>query len=220
MDVKIWEKQADLAMIGTVMATSPAFHHGHAEAALDGRVFCGGTFVVQLFSLAESHENFRTTVLIEIETEWHERQSFFVSPHCKSAILAAVHEQLARPFRLVVEMVGLAVLRDVRPDEPNLAFDDAAISLRERNRSDSQTFDLATDQHNSTFECVKNGIIVPRFAVFTDHPLVRIFRNFFLLFGWHERNLITEKPLNIDYRFVVALPPVARFWVAACFERR
>ena len=50
----------------------PSIHHGHAEAALDGGIFGGGTFVVQLLALAQPHEDLRATVLVEIQPQRHE----------------------------------------------------------------------------------------------------------------------------------------------------
>jgi len=60
-----------------------------------------------------------------------------------------VQQQLARPFRLVVEAVGLEIFRNVGIDQPDLAVLGIGIGFRDRGLAIADRLDLGAGQRDA-----------------------------------------------------------------------
>ncbi len=79
-----------------------------------------------------------------------------------------MQEELARPVRLVVLAVALAVLGHVQADEPRLAVAHVRVRLLERRLSVSEGLHLGSGQHEAGLDAVEEVVVVPRSAVVDD----------------------------------------------------
>ena len=77
--------------------------------------------------------------------------------------LARFQQQFARPFRLVVETVGLQIFGNIRIDEKHLASAiDARIAFRDGGLAGAQGFHLGAGEHQARFKGLADFIIVAR----------------------------------------------------------
>src|SRR3546814_3049574 len=74
--------------------------------------------VVQLLALGERQFHLRPAALVEIDRQRNQRHALPRHRPAQLGDFAALHQQLARPARLMVEPVAVAELRDVRSEEP------------------------------------------------------------------------------------------------------
>lgn len=84
----------------------------------------------------------------------------------------------------MIEPARLEVFRNVAPDQPHLAIAHASVRLIQRNLAGAHALYLAANQHNAAFERFEYGIVVLRFAVLGNHPLIRVallVRSFFVV---------------------------------------
>ncbi len=126
---------------------------------------------MQLLALAQSQQHFGSSFL-EIDFERHQRQTLFAGPGREPLDLALVHQDLARPAGLVVELVRPLVLGDVAAQQPHFVAADARIGLLQRNLAAAQAFDLAPDENNSALQRLEDLVLEARAAVLGDEPVV------------------------------------------------
>ena len=121
---------------------------------------------------ADPHQHLHAA-LFEIHLQRHEREPLLQGPIRKLADLTAVHEQLPRPLRHMVELVGLVVFGNVAAEQPDLAAIDAAVGLVERHPPAAEALHLAADQRDAALERVEDLVVVAGLAIFRHHLLGR-----------------------------------------------
>ncbi len=84
------------------------------------------------------------------------------------ADLARVHQQFARPFRLVVEAVAVAEFGDVGVDQPHLPVLQLGIGLGDRPLALAQRLDLGPGERDPRLDDVVDEIFIARAAVLGD----------------------------------------------------
>ncbi len=80
-----------------------------------------------------------------------------------------MEQKLARAFRVVIEAVGLAVLRNVGIQEKELALFHRGIGFGQIGAAFAQGFYLGSLQGQSGFKSLKNFILIPGAAVVGHH---------------------------------------------------
>jgi hypothetical protein len=86
--------------------------------------------------------------------------------------LAAVHQELAGTFRVVIEPVRLGIFGNVAADQPDFIVLDARVGFFQRHVAIAQALDLAADQDDAAFERVEYGVVVSGLAVVRDDLVV------------------------------------------------
>src|SRR5207248_11672214 len=79
----------------------------------------GFAFVVQLLAFRDRQQELGATAFIEIKLSRDQRHAFALDRAHQLIDLLLVEQQLARPLRLMVEAIGLQVLRNVGIDQPD-----------------------------------------------------------------------------------------------------
>lgn len=128
-------------------------------------------FVVQLSAFAQS-EQYLGPAEFEIHFERNQSEPFFKGAACEAFDLAAMDEQFSRPFRFVIESIGLLVFGDFAADEPDLVPLDPAIGVFERDFAVTQAFHFAPHEHHAAFERLEHFVLVARATVVRDELLV------------------------------------------------
>jgi hypothetical protein len=86
--------------------------------------------------------------------------------------LALMHQQLARPIRVVcADAVRELVRRDVHTVEPHLTAEDAGIRIGHLNVALAHRLHFASEQHDAALEGVFDRVVVARLAIAGNHPV-------------------------------------------------
>jgi hypothetical protein len=119
-----------------------------------------------------------SVTVVEIELERNERHALALDRADQLVDLPAVHQQLARPLRRMIEAVRLKIFRDVRVDEPDLAAARVGIGLGDRRLPEPQRFHFGPGQRDARFHRLVDEVIETRLAVVSYHaPLLFRFRH-------------------------------------------
>lgn len=98
--------------------------------------------VVQFFPLRQSELEFRAPPLVEIQTEWDERQSFLLRLAEQLVDFFLVQKQLPYPHWIVIHHVAVAVRADMAMMEKDLSIAHRRIAVQEIHTSVTKRFDL------------------------------------------------------------------------------
>jgi len=117
------------------------------------------------FTGAETHEDFKATIL-QISLEGDEgTAAFFLDLAEESDDLVAVKEKFAGAFGFEVGTITVAIGGDVEGVEPGFSVFDFAVSVSEVTPACSQGFDFGTREDDSGFDRFGDGEVVTGFPV-------------------------------------------------------
>ena len=126
------------------------------------------TFIAFGATLSKRKFNFGATIF-EIQTERDERQAFLTNSGREAGDLAAIEQQLARSIGIVgSHAMGELIGRDVHSLDPYFAIVKTGVGVNDLDMSITQAFDLATLQHDASFDDIQNGVVVARLAIAGD----------------------------------------------------
>ncbi len=121
---------------------------------------------MQLLAFGDGEFQLRAAARVEIDLERHQRHALTLDGAGKVGKLPHVHEQFAPPPRLMVEPVGLQILRQMRVDQPEFAALDGGVALGDVRLAAAQRLDLGAGQHDAGFQRLKDFVVEPGLAVF------------------------------------------------------
>ena len=139
------------------------------------------TLVVSLPAFGQADSDFDATVF-EVDIQRDQCEALLFGTLGEFMQLAFVKQQFARARGLVIHQVGLRVLIDVGPDQPQLATANARVGFLQRDFAIADAFYFAAKQGYAAFQVVEDVVVEPCLAIFADVLRIRILgRLLFLL---------------------------------------
>ena len=80
-----------------------------------------------------------------------------------------MHQQLARPFRGMIEAVGLQIFRNIGVDQPDFAAAGVGVGFGDGGLALPQRFHLGAGERKSRLEGLVDKIVEACFAIVRDH---------------------------------------------------
>lgn len=136
--------------------------------------------VVQVPTFCQTDANF-DAAFREVHVQRNQSEALLLGTFGKLVKLPFMNEELASSFRLVIHQVGLRVLVNVCPNEPQLSIANAPVRFFDRNLRVANTLNLAAEQRDAALQLVNDVVLVPCFAVRADVLRVWIIVLLFLL---------------------------------------
>ena len=127
---------------------------------------------------------------LEVQIEWHERESLPFDRADEATDFTAVHEQLARAGGLVIEHIALPVRPDMQVEQEHLVVLDHPEGIGQVRAPFTQRLDLRAGEHDTALPGVQDFVVVPRTLVPRDQ-----FSRFFGVRVCHterKRNTLTR----------------------------
>ena len=121
---------------------------------------------------ASASSTFARPLRVEIDRQRHERQPLAGDRAVQLGDLAPFEQQLARPARLVVEAVAVAVFGDVAVDQPDLLALDRRIAFGDRALAVAKRLHLGPGERDPGLEPVLDEIVEARAPVLGDDLLL------------------------------------------------
>lgn len=128
---------------------------------------------MQFFAAADGDVHFYLATE-KIHRKRNERQALVAGLFGELCQFAAVEQQLASPFGLVIEKAGLRVNGNVAADEPQFTLADAGVGLFQRSLAVPQTLHFTPFQDEAALDLIQNLVLVPRSAIGADRLIVGI----------------------------------------------
>src|SRR5919201_665954 len=129
----------------------------------------GAALVVALLASGQGELDLGARSL-EVDPGRHQGQALLGCLADESLDLAPVHQQLARPLRIVVLPGGRLVGRDVHPKEPHLAVADLRVRILELHGTGAQRLDLRPLELDPALPLLEQVVAERRLAVGGDVP--------------------------------------------------
>lgn len=126
------------------------------------------TLVVLLFSLADSKEYFRI-MLSEIDPQRNKGKALCRRPRQTATNFRTMKQQLARPFRLVVQTIRFQVFLNIATNEPNFIVFRFRVRFGQRTASFAQALYFTSDKYDATLDGIEDFVIVPGLSILTDN---------------------------------------------------
>src|ERR1700751_4744805 len=106
------------SLVGNAMSSALQAHQAPL-LAVPAALLLGLPLVVQLLAARERDLELGPALLVEIQSERHDRHALALDPAGELVDLPAVEQQLARPLGRMIEAAGLQIFRDIGVDEPH-----------------------------------------------------------------------------------------------------
>src|SRR5690606_30727170 len=140
--------------------------------ALPVAVLDGLSLVVGLLALRQGELDLRPPSRVEVDRQRDQRHPLALDRADHLLDLAPMEQQLARPFRLVIETVAVAELGNVRVDQPGLAILHVGVALGDRAAAVAQALHFGAGKRDPGLEHVLDEILEPRAPVLGDGLLL------------------------------------------------
>src|SRR5581483_7277359 len=154
-----------------------------AAFAIPAALALGLALVVQFLAAGERDLDFGAPLLVEVELERDDGHTLALDGAGEATDLALMQQQLARPFRRMIEAARLQVFGNVGIDQPDFATARVGVGLADRGLAVAQRLHLGAGQHNAGLEGFTDLVIETRPAVVGDNLEAA------LLFGGHHSSL-------------------------------
>jgi len=128
------------------------------------------TLVVQLLAPCDSDIDLGLAI-VQSNPEWNQRLALLLQIRPNLSNLGFVHEELARPIRVVVGVTSMDVGLDSRAQEPKLSILNPGIGFGNRDLAIPDRLDFGTLQDHTCFNGLIDKIFVVRTPVRRDHAV-------------------------------------------------